>query len=200
MREKLAREAALLIYTSQEKEFKQAKVRAAKVLGVRMLPSNFEVAGELDRIAEEYEGELRKKRLVKKRKEALELMKTLRIFSPKLVGSVWRGTANRDSDTDIITFSSDQNLVIEQLKKTGFKITKSELVSRTKGSEKEEFFHIYLSLPDSDEAEIIIRSPERADHEERCEIYGDAVKGLSIGQLENVVSEDPLRRFLPIKA
>lgn len=200
MREKLAREAALLIYTSQEKEFKQAKVRAAKVLGVRMLPSNFEVAGELDRIAEEYEGELRKKRLVKKRKEALELMKTLRIFSPKLVGSVWRGTANRDSDTDIITFSSDQNLVIEQLKKTGFKITKSELVSRTKGSEKEEFFHIYLSLPDSDEVEIIIRSPERADHEERCEIYGDAVKGLSIGQLENVVSEDPLRRFLPIKA
>ena len=57
LRRRVAREAALLLYTGQEREFLQAKRRAAEILGVRILPSNREVAEELDRIADEREGE-----------------------------------------------------------------------------------------------------------------------------------------------
>ena len=46
MRNRVAREAALLLYTSQEKEYKQAKKRASETLGARVLPSNLEVAEE----------------------------------------------------------------------------------------------------------------------------------------------------------
>jgi len=60
LRKRVAREAATLLYTSQEKEYKQAKKRAAKMLRVRVLPSNLEVAEELDKIAEEKEGSSRR--------------------------------------------------------------------------------------------------------------------------------------------
>jgi len=67
LRERVAREAALLLYSSQEKEFKQAKQRAAETLKTRNLPSNREVAEELDRIVEEREGATRKRLLLRMR-------------------------------------------------------------------------------------------------------------------------------------
>ena len=106
LKRRVAREAATLLYTSQEKEYKQAKMRAAETLGIRVLPSNFEVAMELDRIAEEMEGASRKAMLLQMRKEALQIMRRLEGFHPRLVGSVWRGTAHHNSDIDILTFSS----------------------------------------------------------------------------------------------
>ncbi|PVX24800.1 MAG: tRNA adenylyltransferase, partial [Candidatus Bathyarchaeum sp.] len=89
LRNRVAQEAALLLYTSQEKEYKQAKKRAAETLGARVLPSNHEVAEELHEIAEEREGTHRRERLLRMRKEAEEIMKALKEFNPRLVGSVW---------------------------------------------------------------------------------------------------------------
>ena len=63
-RKRVAQEAAELLYSQQEKEYRQSKLRAAKNLSVNILPSNAEIADELDRIAEEKEGKSRKKRLV----------------------------------------------------------------------------------------------------------------------------------------
>lgn len=62
-----------------------------------------------------------------------------------------------------------------------------------------ESLHIHIHLPSSNEAEIVVRDPEKTDQEEICEIYGDPVKGLSITQLEKVIRENPTRRFLPGK-
>ncbi len=196
----MAREAALLLYTSQEKEFKQAKFKAAEALGMRILPSNLEVAVELDRIADEYEGSERLNALIRMRREALKIMKCVRKFSPKLVGSVWRGTVHRGSDIDIKVFSSNPKLVINQLQRNGFKIKRTESISEVKDGNLEESFHIYVSLPSGDEAEVIVRSPEKMAEKEICEIYGDEIKGLSLDQLENVIKEDPIRRFLPSRA
>jgi len=51
------------------------------------MPTNVEVAMELDRMAEETEGLARQERLVKLRETALQLMKTLRKYDPILVGA-----------------------------------------------------------------------------------------------------------------
>ena len=59
LKRKVAREAATLLYFGAEKEYKQAKTRAAQTLGTNFLPSNLEVALELDKMAEENEGENR---------------------------------------------------------------------------------------------------------------------------------------------
>jgi len=193
----VAREAATLLYTSQEKEYKQAKRRAAQTLGARILPGNLEVAEELDKIAEETEGPLRKERLLQMRKGALQVMKTLKDFHPRLVGSVWRGTAHHNSDIDILTFSSDPTIVLTQLQKSSFRITRNEWQSVTKGGRKESSFHIHLILASGDEVEVVVRSPEKMELPEKCEIYGDLVTGLNYPQLQRVLEENPLRKFVP---
>ena len=200
MRKKVAREAAILLYTSQEKEFKQAKLKAAKALGTRILPSNLEVAVELDQVADGYEGQQRSKRLIQMRKEGLRIMKCLRSLNPKLKGSVWRGTTHRNSDIDITVFSLNSEGVVNKLRRSGFKIVNQERTSKVTNGDLEESLHIYVHLPSSNEAEIVVRLPEKMGQEETCEIYGDPVKGLSITQLEGVIKEDPTRRFLPDRA
>jgi len=196
-RKRVAREAAVLLYTSQEKEYKQAKKQAAKTLGIRVLPSNLEVAEELDRIAEEKEGPSRKELLFQMRKEALQIMETLKDFSPKLVGSVWRGTAHQNSDIDILAFSEDPKAVLNQLQKNKYTIGSSEWRSVTKRGKKVSSFHIHFILPSGHEAEVVVRSPEKMGVLERCEIYGDVVTGLSQSQLLRVLKEKPLQKFVP---
>lgn len=196
-RDRVADEAALLLYSGQEKEYKQAKHRAAKTLGVRVLPNNAEVAEALDRIAEEREGEEREKRLVAMRKEALEIMKALRNMCPALTGSVWRGTAHSGSDIDIVTFSERPENVQRELGKVNCKIMGTEWQTVTKQGKKLQTYHIHVMLPSSNEVEIIVRGLERKKVKEPCEIYGDVQTGLTIKQLEQVLKTNPTQKFTP---
>jgi len=199
LRKRVAREAAVLLYTSQEKEYRQAKSRAAKTLGARVLPSNLEVAVEVDRIADETEGSARRERLLQMRREALQVMEVLKDFHPKLVGSVWRGTAHQNSDIDISAFAPSPKDILTLLQKKNFRVAKTEWRSVTKEGRAEASFHVHLSLPSGHEAEVVVRSPETKDSPRRCEIYGDIVTGLSYPQLQRVLEESPLRRFVPEK-
>jgi len=197
LKQRVAREAAVLLYTSQEKEYKQAKQKAAQNLKSRVLPSNIEVAREIDNLAEEIEGSARQERLLQMRREALQIMKALKDFNPRLIGSVWRGTAHRDSDIDIVTFSSEPTTVLHKLEHEGFEVVKTEWQSAPKMVKREKSFHIYLELRSGSEAEVVVRSVERMNQKERCEIYGDTVTGLNPSQLERLIKENPLQKFTP---
>ena len=197
LRNRVAQEAALLLYTSQEKEYKQAKQRAAETLGSRVLPSNFEVAEELDRIATETEGPQRKEMLHRMRKEAKEMMEMLRLFSPRLVGSVWRGTARKNSDIDIHVFAEDHKTVVDLLQKHGINPNSSEWRSVTKEGEKTSSFHIHATLASGDSLEVVVKSPEQEEKQEKCETYGDVKTGVTLSQLTKILQENPLERFVP---
>ncbi len=173
-------------------------MKAAETLGIRVLPSNLEVARELDKIAEEMEGVSREAMLLQMRKEALQIMRRLEAFHPRLVGSVWRGTAHHNSDIDIITFSSDSNAVSERLRESDFTILRAEWSSVTKEGEKASSFHIHLVLSSGSKVEVVVRSPDKMDVVERCEIYGDNVTGLGYWQLQRILKENPHRKFVPI--
>lgn len=199
LRKKVALEAASLLYTSQEKEFKQAKLKAAETLGARILPSNREIAEALDKLVEEEEGKSRQELLIQMRKEALQIMQTLKDFHPKLIGSVWRGTAHKNSDIDIVTFSQDHKPVHTRITENNFKITKTEWLSATKKGKKETSFHIYIVLPSNNSAEIIVKSLEKKDFPEKCEIYGDEMTGLDYPQLQRLLMEQPTQKFVPTR-
>lgn len=196
MRRNVAREAAALIYFGIEKEYKQAKIRAAKILGINFLPTNIEVAMELDRMAEENEGAARMERLVKKRREALNLMKILEKYSPLLVGSVWRGTIHRESDIDIVVYHNDPREILTLLEKR-FKILEHGWIAVTKKGKPKKSFHILLELSNSEKAEINVRGAEEIGIKEICEIYGDTISGLDISGLEKLLAENPTKRFVP---
>jgi len=197
LRRKVAVEAASLLYTGQEKEYKQAKLKAAETLGVRILPSNREIAEELDRIAEEKEGSTRQELLIQMRKEALQIMQILKDFHPRLIGSVWRGTVHKRSDIDIVTFSQDHKAVQAKISENNFKITKTEWLSVTKEGKKQTSFHIYIVLPSNNEAEVIVKSLEKKDSSEKCELYGDEMTGLNHMQLQKLLKEKPAQKFVP---
>jgi predicted nucleotidyltransferase len=197
IRHQVAIEAATLLYTQQEKEYKQAKLRAAETLGARLLPSNKDVALEIDKIADEMEGSERAERLTQMRKDALWIMVIMGDFHPRLVGSVWRGTAHKNSDIDIETFTSDASAVLERLGRSRLVVRTAQWQTVSKGLELERALHIYLTLPSANEVELIVRSPEKKDETDVCEIYGDTVKGLNIHQLRRILLTDPLRKFVP---
>ena len=197
IRHKVAKEAASLLYTQQEKEYKQAKVRAAETLGARSLPSNKDIALELDRLVDEIEGAERAERLVQMRKDALWIMVVLGDFHPRLIGSVWRGTVNKNSDIDIEVFTSDQNKVLERVSGSGLAVSTAQWRLISKGPELERVFHVVVTLPSKSEVELIVRSPEKRDNPDVCEIYGDTVKGLDVHQLRRILLTDPLHKFAP---
>ena len=197
LREKVAKEAANLIYTGIEKEFKQAKLKAAKTFGAYFLPTNLEVALEIDRLAEEREGSARQERLVKMRQDALKLMRILKEHSPLLIGSVWRGTIHYASDIDIAVCHNEPADVMDTLRRSGVKLVQAERVTVTKKGKRKGSFHIYVELLDKEEAEIKVVQSSEASRKEKCDIYGDQIRGLNIKELERMLRENPLQRFVP---
>ena len=169
-RDRAAREAALLLYTQQEKEYKQAKQRAARTLGTRVLPSNKDIAYELDRLTDETEGIAKKERLVQMRKEALSIMVLMGEFHPRLVGSVWRGTAHKNSDIDVEAFASDPEAVLKRVEQNGLSVRSAGWQAVTKGAGRETAYHIYLVLSSGHEVEVVVRSPEKIAEVDSCEI------------------------------
>jgi predicted nucleotidyltransferase len=197
LREKVAKEAANLIYTGIEKEFKQAKLKAAKTFGAHFLPTNLEVTLEIDRLAEEREGSARQERLVKMRQDALKLMRILKEHSPLLIGSVWRGTIHYASDIDIAVCHNEPADVMNTLRRSGVKLVQAERVTVTKKGKRKSSFHIYVELLDKEKAEIKVAQSSEASRKEKCDIYGDQIRGLNIKELERMLRENPLQRFVP---
>ncbi|MGD0644338.1 MAG: nucleotidyltransferase domain-containing protein [Candidatus Bathyarchaeia archaeon] len=194
---RVAREAATLLYFGAEKEYKQAKEKAAQTLGTHFLPSNLEVALELDKIAEENEGAKRKEHLIQMRKEALKIMKLLEAYCPVLIGSVWRGTIKQGSDIDIAVYSDAPEEIVNILKAERVKISKTAWTTVNKRGITLMSFHIYAEASDKNGLEIVARSSEEAGKKRKCEIFGDEIKGLKIQELTKILKTNPTQKFLP---
>jgi predicted nucleotidyltransferase len=193
---KVVREAATLLYFGAEKEYKQAKLKAAETFGVSFLPSNLEVALELDRIAEEKEGSARKERLVLMRQEALKVMKVLEAFCPLLIGSVWRGTIRFGSDIDLAVYAEEPEQVAQTLKESDVKISRAGWTRVNKQGKTLSSYHIHAETGKFP-LEIVVRSLEEAGKKRKCEVFGDEIKGLKATELERLLREHPTRQFLP---
>jgi hypothetical protein len=197
LKNRVAREAAALLYCGAEKEYKQAKQKAASTFGTHFLPSNREVALELNNIAEENEGPKRNERLVKMRREALNVMELLEEFFPVLVGSVWRGTIKRGSDIDIAVFVDEPLVVSEVLKVAGVRVLKNNWVYVNKGGETLASFHIYAETQSEHGLEIVVRGCEEKGKRRRCETFGDEMKGLNLRELKRTLKTNPTQQFIP---
>jgi hypothetical protein len=193
----VAREAARLLYTGASEEYKHAKEQAASSLGVNTMPSNYEVAIELDLLAERTEGDERRRLLINMRGSAMKLMQALAEYGPLLMGSVWRGTARKGSDIDITVYVNRSGDVESTLDRSGYKVEESEEVTVTKGGRPVRSRHIRVRLGEGIDGEVVVRPPEERGEVETCEIYGDPKQGLALPELEKLMKTDPLRKFVP---
>jgi predicted nucleotidyltransferase len=197
LRQKIAIEAATLLYFGSEKEYRQAKLKAAENFGARILPSNLEIALELDKIVENTEGSARTERLVQMRTEALGIMKILEKYYPVLIGSVWRGTIRRGSDIDIEVFHDQPEQIIPHLRVDSLEITKTERITTTENNKIEISFHIHALSSDKYPVEIVVRNSEQKGRKRKCDTFGDEIKGLKTTELEKILRDNPIIKFFP---
>src|SRR5881398_2178402 len=125
LRQAIALEAARLMYERVESEYYTAKRKAAKRLcraspKPEDLPSNAEIRDQVQTFARLHEGDKRTAHLRAMRLDALKLMRLLRAFKPRLIGSVMTGHVRQGSDIDIHVFSDSAGLITGVLENEGY--------------------------------------------------------------------------------
>src|SRR3954451_6473009 len=148
LRQAIALEAARLMYERVESEYFTAKRKAARRLcrgGVKpeALPSNAEIRDEIQRYARLHEGDRRTANLRDMRLEALRLMRLLRAFRPRLIGSVMTGHVRKGSDIPPHVFCDSPPLISELLEQEGcqYDLERKQVV---KHGESRVFTHIHV--------------------------------------------------------
>jgi len=116
IRLEVAAEAARIIATEGQHNYHAAKKKAAERIGISdrlALPSNIEVKDALRRYQNLYGGAEHIDNLEFLRQTAILAMQSLEEFSPRLVGAVLDGTANRHSRISLHVFSdSSESLIL----------------------------------------------------------------------------------------
>jgi hypothetical protein len=115
IRLEVAAEAARIIATEGQPNYRAAKKKAADRIGVSerlALPSNLEVQDALNTYQELYGGEAHRANLERLRRTAVEAMQLLDRFNPRLVGPVLDGTANSHSRISLHVFADSVESVI----------------------------------------------------------------------------------------
>src|SRR6516225_4670238 len=148
LRQAIALEAARLMYERSESEYFTAKRKAAKRLCRQSvkpedLPSNAEIREQIQLFARIHEGQRRTQHLRDIRLEALRLMRLLRPFRPRLIGSVMTGHVRKGSDIDIHVFSDSPALVTDLLEQAGYphELERKQIV---KHGEARIFTHVHV--------------------------------------------------------
>ena len=122
VRQRIAQEAARILAHSGSRNYLQAKRKAAQQLGVsdaRSLPGNQEVEQALAEYQRLFQGHVQPKQLRRLREAALEGMRFLHAFAPKLVGPVLEGTADQHSEVNLHLFADPLELVATFLLEQG---------------------------------------------------------------------------------
>jgi hypothetical protein len=122
LRRALAQEAARLMAEHGIEDFLQAKRKAAdrlKVNDVAVLPKNVEIEAALREHQRLFGRDSHQVTLKEQRRIALETMRLLRDFMPRLVGSVLTGSATNHSDINLHLFADRSESVAIHLLEIG---------------------------------------------------------------------------------
>lgn len=192
LRQAIALEAARLMYERVESEYYTAKRKAARRLcpgGVKPgdLPSNAEIRDQVQLFARLHEGAQRLKNLKDMRLEALRIMRLLRPFKPRLIGSVMTGHVRKGSDIDIHLFTDNPGLVTTLLESDGyqFDVERKQVV---KHNESRVFTHVHVH--DRFNFELTVYPEDKAHYIFRSSITGKAIERASIRELEELLAQE----------
>src|SRR5438270_10204497 len=192
LRQAIALEAARLMYERVESEYFTAKRKAAKRLcrgGIKPedLPSNAEIRDQIQVFARIHEGEKRTEHLREMRLEALRLMRLLRAYRPRLIGSVMTGHVRKGSDIDIHVFSDSAHLITDVLQQEGFQydLERKQVV---KHGEARVFTHVHVYARFN--FELTVYPEDKAHYVFRSSITGKAIERASVRELEELLTRE----------
>jgi predicted nucleotidyltransferase len=189
LRMAIALEAARLMYERAETEYFTAKRKAAKRLcrgNVKPsdLPSNSEIRDQIQLFARLHEGDQRTADLKEMRLAALHMMRLLRQFKPRLIGSVMTGHIRKGSDIDIHVFTNSPGQITDILESEGYQFD-LERKAVVKHQESRVFTHIHVA--DRFIHELTVYAEDQAHYVFKSSITGKAIDRASIGELEEML-------------
>ena len=192
MRRRVAWEAARLMYARDESEYYRAKMKAARRIYTgdvkpRDLPSNREIRDQIQTMARIHEGRRRTEALREMRVEALRMMRILRNFRPRLIGSTMTGHVRKGSDIDLHLFSNSIEAVTAALENEGISYEVERKLVRKQGREQT-FTHVHVQ--DRFYFELTVYAANMAHYVFKSSITGKAIERASIAQLEQLLEEE----------
>ncbi len=192
LRRRIAFEAARLMYIREEREYLRAKLKAARRVfsgdpKPSDLPSNREIRDQIQAFARLHEGERRTDNLREMRVEALRLMRLLRRFRPRLIGSTLTGHVRLGSDIDLHVFSDSVEAVSAVLEAEGIDHSVERKRVR-KGGIEQTFTHIHVE--DRFPVELTIYPSNKAHFVFKSSITGKAIERASISELERFLERE----------
>src|SRR6516164_8360697 len=192
LRQAIAIEAARLMYERVESGYFTAKRKAARRLcrgGVKPsdLPSNREIRDQIQAVARMQEGDQRKRHLREMRLAALHMMRLLRPFRPRLIGSVMTGHIRKGSDIDLHVFTDSVGLVTDALEQAGYKF-EVERKQVVKHGESRVFTHVHVF--DRFDYELTVYAENLAHYVFKSSITGKAIERASIRELEEFLQQE----------
>ena len=207
LRARIAGEAARLMYEEGVKQYFTAKHLACKrmlgkVAGKRAryrpadLPSNGEIRDALLALAQLAEGDLRTRRLFAMRITALEAMRALAPFEPRLIGSVSTGHIRRGSDIDLQVFTTDPDALENHLGSLGWTFER-EPVTIQKFGEIREYLHFHVV--DVFTLELTVYEPRELRFRPRSSTDGKPIVRFGAKALESLLLKEhgePWSRYL----
>jgi len=149
-RQRLASEAARLMAEQGLRDFAQAKRKAAQRLGIvdeAAMPRNSEIEQALREYQRLFQSETQPQALRRRREAAVEAMRFLARFEPRLVGAVLEGTGDAHSAVSLQLFADDADAVRHFLSEHGIRFETSERRLRL-DREREARFPVLLFAAD----------------------------------------------------
>jgi HD domain len=121
------------------------------------------------------------------RLEALRLMRVLRTFRPRLIGSVMTGHVRKGSDIDIHVFTDAVGLLTDTLQREGFQfdVERKQIV---KFDEARVFTHVHIF--DRFNFELTVYAENQAHYVFRSSVTGKPIERASIRELEELMQRE----------
>jgi predicted HD phosphohydrolase/predicted nucleotidyltransferase len=180
------------MYTREESEYLRAKLKAARRIARGSfkpsdLPSNCEIREQIQAFARLHEGDRRTENLRDMRLEALRMMRILRLFRPRLIGSTLTGHVRHGSDIDLHVFSDSVDAVAAALDEEGVPY---EIERKRVRKQGEEHVFVHIHIADRFPFELTIYASDMAHYVFKSSITGKAIERASIAELEQLLARE----------
>ncbi|WP_126452277.1 hypothetical protein [Sulfuriflexus mobilis] len=194
IRQRIAQDAARLMVEHGIKDFLTAKQKAADSLGItdrQVMPRNTEIEEAILEYQRIFKSHAQPQRLQALRETAIKAMGLLKDFQPRLVGSVWRGTAGEHSDVNLHVFADSPETVSHFL--TRHKIPHEQREKRFRTSKDNyELFTAYSFIAGDVPVDIVVFPIDGQRQAPLSPVDGKRMERASISDVEELLHEDEI--------
>lgn len=197
-RVRIAQEAARLMSEHGIRDFHHAKLKAAERLGIldtQALPRNQEIEQALREHQRLFLGDSQPQLLRQRREAALDAMRFLAAFEPRLVGAVLEGTADAHSAVCLHVYSDDPEAVMFYLREHGVPFDTQVRRLRYGRDEDQPEYQVLLFAADELPFDLTVL-PRDALRQAPLDRADDRpMRRASLTQVELLLAEDPADDF-----